>query len=295
MIAAAGAMNPSLTEWLDLDRQRLVANVRDAAARIWSHPLHRYFTDHTVTHSERILGILDGLTAGLMKTGRRLSETEIFVLVAATYLHDIGMQDERFAEGDLDRIRDHHHQQSAEMIHSVFESPHSGLSALRVLEDPTLVEAVALVSKGHRKVPLGDDEYEPLAWGGGMIRLRLLAALLRFADELDIDHRRVDMERMKLLRLPPVSQLHWWKCYYVAGVAIVDEYIRVSYRFPQDRPDYERLIVPRVEGEIRAKLAALEPIFRDEGVKPAMAAPSVRLMRTVRPLPVEVEALLTAS
>lgn len=288
------AMNPSLTERLDSNQQRMVANVREAASRIWSHPLHRYFTDHTVTHSERILAILDGLTAGLMKTGRRLSEIEIFVLVAATYLHDIGMQDERLAAGDLDRIRDQHHQQSAEMIHSVFESPHSGLSSLRVMEDPTLVEAVALISKGHRKVPLGAAEYEPLAWGGGTIRLRLLAALLRFADELDIDHRRVDMERMKLLRLPAISQLHWWKCYYVAGVAIVDEYIQVSYRFPQDRPDYERLIVPRVEDEIRAKLAALEPIFRSEGVKPALAVPSVRLMRSVRPLPKEIEALFEA-
>jgi hypothetical protein len=101
----------------------------------------------------------------------------------------------------------------------------------------------------------------------------------------------VDLEQMQLLALPVESQLHWWKCHYVSGVSIVDEYIRVSYRFPQDWPDYEGLIVPLVEGEVRAKHAALEEVFRAHAVKVALGRPQVRLMRLVQPLPPEVEAL----
>jgi len=283
---------------LNTDRRRVLDNVHAAAARIWSRPLHRYYTDHTITHSERVITLLDGLTAGMMATDKRLSPTEVFVLLAAAYLHDIGMQDERFAGGNLETIRAHHHEVTAELIYRTLTFPKApsfreGAQALALglPDDPGLVEAVALVAKGHRRVDLTGPEYEPLVHGGETVRLRLLAALLRFGDELDIDHRRVDLEQMKLLALPVEAQLYWWKCHYVSGVSIVDEYIRVAYRFPQHRPDYEDLIVPLVEGEIRAKHAALEEIFRADAVKVALGRPQVRLMRSLRPLPPQVEAL----
>ncbi len=283
-------MSSKLIDTLSTDQRRALENIRAAAERIWSRPLHRYYTDHATTHSERVIALLDGLTAGVMATGKRLSPTGVFCLLAAAYLHDIGMQNERFAGGNLEEIRAYHNEQTARMIYAVFEDSTNAF-AIPLARDPGLVEAVALVAKGHRRVDLGGPEYESFAHGGETLRLRLLAALLRFADELDIDHRRVDLEQMKLLALPVESQLHWWKCHYVGGVSIVDGYIRVSYRFPQDRPDYENLIVPLVETEVRAKLAGLEEIFWANGVKVALGKPQVRPMRLVQPLPPEVEAL----
>jgi hypothetical protein len=283
-------MDERLVDILNADQHRALENVREAVARLWSRPLHRYYTDHTVAHSERVIALLDGLTAGMITTDKRLSSTEVFCLLAAAYLHDIGMQNEKFAGGSLDEIRAHHNEQTAEMIYAVFEDPANAF-AIPLARDPGLVEAVALVAKGHRQVDLNAAEYEPFVHGGETVRLRLLAALLRFGDELDIDHRRVDLEQMKLLALPVESQLHWWKCHYVSGVSIADEYIRVSYRFPQKRPDYEGLIVPLVEGEVRAKHVALEEVFRAHAVKVALGRPQVRLMRLVQPLPPEVEAL----
>lgn len=299
-------MNSVLIGILNADQRRALENVREAAARIWSRPLYRYYTDHTVEHSERVLALLDGLTAGMMATDKRLSSTEVFCLLAAAYLHDIGMQDERYADGApstlrqaqgrldsgrrLEEIRAVHHEISAELIYRAAEDPAQAVN-LGLPDDPGLMEAVALVARGHRRVDLNAAEYEPFVHGGKTVRLQLLAALLRFGDELDIDHRRVDLEQMKLLALPLESQLHWWKCHYVSGVSIADEYIRVSYRFPQNRPDYEELIVPLVEGEVRAKHAALEEVFRAHAVKVALGRPQVRLMRLVQPLPPEVEAL----
>ena len=43
----------------------------------------------------------------------------------------------------------------------------------------------------------------------GKERKRLVAALLRFGDELDIDHRRTSGEELKLFRKPPKSEAHW--------------------------------------------------------------------------------------
>ena len=286
-------MNSNLMQTLDTDQRRMLDNVRAAAERIWSRPLHLYYTDHTVDHSERVIALLDGLTEGMMDTGKRLSPAEVYVLLAAAYLHDIGMQNERFADGDLEQIRASHHEQTAEMIYSVFEDPASAF-AIPLARDPGLVEAIALVARGHRKVDLSAAEYDSLPHGSETIRLRLLAALLCFADELDIDHRRVDLEQLKVMRVPDDSLLHWWKCQYVSGVRIADGYIRVAYRFPQARPDYEGLIVPLVETDVRNKLADLEEIFWAHGVKVALGKPQVRAMRLVQPLPADVEALARA-
>jgi hypothetical protein len=284
-------MNKTLMNILDADQRRAVENIRDAANRIWARPLHRYFTDHTVAHTERIIALMDGLTAGMMAVAdKRLMPTEVFVLLCAAYLHDIGMQNEKFAKGDLDKIRAHHNEQTAEMIYRVFEDPANAF-AIPLARDPGLVESVALVAKGHRGVKLDGAEYASIVHGDETLRLHLLAALLRFGDELDIDHRRVDLETIKLMTIPPESQLHWWKCHYVSGVSIVDEYIKIAYRLPQDRPDYEGLIVPLVENEIRAKLASLEEIFRANGIKVAIAKSEVRRMRLVQPMPVKVERL----
>ena len=199
-------MNHKLINTLDADQLRGLENVRAAAARVWSRPLHRYYTDHTTAHSERVIALLDGLTAGVMATDKRLSPTEVYVLLAAAHLHDIGMQNEKFAGGDLEEIRAHHHEQTAEMIYAVFEDPAAAFS-LPLTGDPALAEAVALVAKGHRRVDLAGAEYDSFAHGAETLRLRLLAALLRFADELDIDHRRVDLEQMKLLNLPAESPI----------------------------------------------------------------------------------------
>ena len=299
-------MNEQLTNTLNPDQQRALENIRAAADRIWASPLHRYYTDHTTAHSKRIITLLDALTAGMMSTASQLSPTETYILLAAAYLHDIGMQNEHFAGGDpstspsansgqasgrrLDEIRAHHNEQTAEMIYAVFENPADAFN-IPLARDPGVVEATALVAMGHRSVDLGSADYDSFDHGGETLRLRLLAALLRFGDELDIDHRRVDIEQMRLLALPVDSQLYWWKCHYVSGLSIADEYVRITYRFPRDCSDYADLIVPLVEQDVRAKLRALEPIFRANAVKVAVGPSQVRLMRLVHPLPPEVEAL----
>lgn len=277
----------ALLDILNPEQRRVLGNVRAAAERVWRAPLHRYYTDHTTAHSERVIALLDGLTAGMMATDKRLAPGEAFVLLAAAYLHDVGMQDERFAGGDLEAIRAAHHEVTAEWIYRTLEAPGAAID-LGLPDDPGLVEAVALTARAHRKVDLTAAAYDPFPHGGEAVRPRLLGALLRFGDELDIDHRRVDLELMKVMNPPVESQFHWWKCHYVSGVSIVDETIRIVYRLPEGRPEYEGLIVPLVEADIRACLAELEDIFRAHAVKVALARSQVRWMRALGEMSEEV-------
>ncbi len=283
-------MAPSLRSSLTSEQRSLLVQIRETAKRIWDTALHQYYTNHDVRHSERIIDYLDGLTAGVQTTNKALSPTEVFVLIAAAYLHDIGMQDQTFAGGDLDRIRDQHHEKSAEMIASSFEDPASSLF-VPLVQDPAIVESIALVSRGHRKVDLVEGCYDAYRHGSETLRLRLLAALLRFGDELDIDFRRVDIARMQLLRIPVDSQLHWWRCHYVSGVEITDELVRISYRFPPNC-DYEKLLAPQVENEIITKLNELKPIFRRNLLKIDIGPRLVRVVRNLKHLPPDVLSLL---
>jgi len=41
--------------WLSSDAQAALGPVIVKAKRVWERPRHRYFTDHSVTHSERVL------------------------------------------------------------------------------------------------------------------------------------------------------------------------------------------------------------------------------------------------
>lgn len=112
-----------LKSWLKRENNEwppTVDSVRKAAKIIWERPLHRYYTDHSVSHSERIIEKLNDLTKGPKNSTHLISMTEMYILLAAAYLHDIGMQDERFRNGDLEQIRSQHHELTGELIRNNF-------------------------------------------------------------------------------------------------------------------------------------------------------------------------------
>lgn len=276
----------AVIDYLHGDLPGAVNNVRKAALEIWNVPKHKYYTDHSVKHSDRIVIKLEGLIQGIMDGGQRLSQHEIYVLLAAVYLHDIGMQNERFEGGDLERIRRVHEKISYKMIVGSFQEPEL-YRTLNLLPDPDLVESVGLVAQGHRKTVLRSDRYDEFSFGDDIIRPRLLAALLRLADSLDIDHRRVIIENLKLAKIPAESRFHWHRCYYVGGVSVKNEFIRIYFRLPPEK-GYERLIVSPIRNEIDEELTSLAYILRRYGAKIGLAEPEVRYGKLVAEMPVEV-------
>lgn len=166
--------------------------------------------EHTRGHSARLLELARDLI-GL--TGLRLDDHELFVLIAAIWLHDIGhgvLTAEAVKAGDErfplflfpSQVRHLHHICSAELI--------GGLASL----DPGTTAAVAQVARYHRREsPLGKGDptwrnerfglalppmpgviREPMCVEGHELRagsLLLLTAFLRFIDACDVQADRV--------------------------------------------------------------------------------------------------------
>ena len=287
-------MASPLIDYLDEGWQHAVENVRDSAAAIWDRQVDRHAIDHGSAHAQRVVRLLDWLTQGLMAHGETpLAEKEIYVLLAATYLHAIGLQDEH-SEPDLNARWRRYPELGAELVYRTQEAPDEAFD-LKLVDDPSLVEMIGLVVAGHRQTQYPSPDYDDFQVGGTTVRPRLLTALLCLADGLELDYRRVDLIRLKLMDLTAEEQLEWHLPYYVSGIELENEYIRFTYRVPQGREDYATLLPELVEGQVRADFGVLRDIFRPYGVYTDIApAGSVRAMRTVKPMAPEIWAAAEA-
>lgn len=228
----------------DLDR------IIESAKRLLSESIGHY-TDHTIKHSERIITILNCLLVKLMEPNptndpydlQPLNEHEIFILLAACYLHDVGMHYKKETE-NLEEIREKHHIYSYNMIVDSVKDPQHNYN-FNIPEE--YVDSIALVSKGHRKIDLASRTYTVYIDGINIeIRLRFLTALLKLADELDIVYERVDIQKLKISNVNSYSMMHWFKHYYVGGIGINNGNIQIHFRFPQERYEEYKKVVPQV-------------------------------------------------
>lgn len=222
-----------------------------------------YYTDHTVDgHSSRIITsylapLLDLISQKALE-GDHLNEHEMFILAASAYLHDIGMifypREENVYASEI--IRERHHELSYEIIMKSANQEKINNETLdlglHIMGTKEYADWIALVAKGHRKVDLQAPEYDQRERGGKPIRLRELAALLRLADGLDIDYRRVpNIQELRKSWVPSESRIHWYPCHYVESVNPQRGYIALSFAFPQVRTEYVNPIVYLVKQKIR--------------------------------------------
>src|SRR3972149_11270573 len=66
--------------------------IKQQAEKIWAKGelYHVYYTLHGLDHSNNVIAILEKLLDGL-NPRENLNETEIFCLLSASFLHDVGM------------------------------------------------------------------------------------------------------------------------------------------------------------------------------------------------------------
>ena len=203
--------------------------IEQEAEKLWKKGefYHVYYTLHGLDHSNYVIEILEKLIDGL-NSEDNLNETEIFCLLSAALLHDVGMlykypEDvERAAKisklkkrpySVQDLIRDEHHIRSGRYIIEHAE----GLKL-----DHREAEYIRLIVEGHRQIKLELDEYNDQVIGLKSVRVRLLSALLRLADELDLLPERAPGTLYDILKnnMPDYSRIHWLKHYYTSGLLI---------------------------------------------------------------------------
>lgn len=211
--------------------------LRAAANEIWSPDAPRVikdYTDHGFAHSLRVLHwaskILDA------SRGSPLSPDEAYVLLAGIYLHDIGMQcdvvrlpeitvrakelgadftlsftaqsSNSFTFQEQKAIRLNHQYLSTAWIEYAFLTGKTCLGAAAKQIPSEFVPDVMNACLYHSKLPITSCpegyRFNPTQ------RMRLVAAILRFADELDVEANRVSLETAKNFRIEPVNAAYWW-------------------------------------------------------------------------------------
>src|SRR5262249_39108989 len=161
-----------------------------------------------LTHSRRVVAALEKIVEPLQSTPERLSPAETYILLAACYLHDIGMQDmvvddrprDQLTPRDYEAIRKRHPRRSYDLI--LKRSIQRGRGEVHVgIDDsvPGYIIAIANTALGHG-TEYFDDAVDKagalmLELAGRRVRGDLLAALLLMADELDLHEERARVPR----------------------------------------------------------------------------------------------------
>jgi len=273
-----------LKELLNPDLQSKLDSIKSAASEIWKVAKLQHFTEHGIGHSESIMTILNLILGNMSTMKNKLSCHEIFILLAAAYLHDIGMQSayhaglpskSEYSLEDKKIIRDKHHETSAKMIRESVD-PKAEKRINCGLQDsiqPNYVEFIALLSESHRmnkpeiSSNLLKDDY---LMTGEKIRVRLLVSLLRLADELDRDYMRVDMDELKLWNIPIDSKVYWWMHHYTKAVPIENGRIKILFRIPTYYKNSQRkldeIIFRKVVDSVREQVSEVKNVLWEEHI-----------------------------
>jgi len=99
-------------------------DIKKISENIWRTPYLPWFTKHDCEHSREIIHILGQILNPIKKTPNYLNEYEIYILLSAAFLHDIGMQFlkikgiaiDKLTEREYEIIRKKHAEMSYRMI-----------------------------------------------------------------------------------------------------------------------------------------------------------------------------------
>lgn len=279
-----------LNIWLSENNKQLnvfVENLEIQATAWMKQGIHLGYTDHTIEHSKRVVEYLGKLVKPLMSSAKPLSDLEVCLLIAAAYTHDTGMQDQR--DRDLEEIRGDHNILSGAINREISRQIISQTLAIIPEPFPGIFDRVALIAEGHRKIDHSNSKYDSVNVSGELIHIRLLAALLRLADELDMDYRRAPLAMTQLQNYPPETLIHWYKSYYVSGIEIQDDQITIHYQFPYNKDENYFRIFDRIVGDkIREVLVQLHSILYENGIRIQMNDPHVSELQGILDLPTDI-------
>jgi len=211
--------------------------IRKSTIAIWSIEAPRIiqgFTDHGFDHCTRLLEWASKLLNA--NKGNPLSDEEMYLLIAGIYLHDIGMQCDvnkfpvikekaiefgaffdidftstnanKYSNKEQIEIRKNHQYLSAAWIDFAFNNPETPLGkSIQSVPNILLLDLID-VCKYHSKLNIRECPLQFKLDTQG--RKQLVASLVRFSDELDVDFRRVSLDTVRLFSMEPENKFYWW-------------------------------------------------------------------------------------
>ncbi|WP_220207221.1 HD domain-containing protein [Reticulibacter mediterranei] len=255
----------------------------------WEQSPYMHFTNHGSAHSERIYQQKLAQLAQELPNTERLSSDEVFIVSAAAWLYEIGMQskhleptlDFKYQPGvpmtldQLQEIRKNKHELSRRLI---IASAHGDASLrLGITNADEYTHLIAQVCGWCSQEPL-EEIPETLPLRGIDVRTRLMVALLRFADQLYIDGSRVNLDLLQAAPLPIVEKTRWWAYHYTQTLPIDKEgYIRFDYFIPLAHKELIRHIRALFERDFETSRNPAMLYLRKHGLRLSLdESPSIR-------------------
>lgn len=165
---------------LDLNRYNRYEAFVEIVLPILSYQQPKFDTHAGETHIRHVIKNLDFLMPDKVK--KKISSKELHLLLVAIWLHDIGKIPEFDSSKSIKKQLADHANKGFEYIQKYYASFHLD-------EKEGLI--VAYIVRGHGLLDLSQLPEEKGLGTGDVINIRSLAAVLRLADELDIEYGRV--------------------------------------------------------------------------------------------------------
>ena len=251
----------------------------------------RWYTDHGPNHSKSVATICGKLLANLNPP---LHKQEVYVLLAACILHDIGMQNDEFmniAPEDFTRaqyaeVRKQHPANSAETVMSD--------DLARFFPDHGSRDAIAALCLGHstKGYSAAIEDIRTCCPGGAVIRGDLLASVLLLADELDLQNSRAAMQPSAAWSTE--ARLHHHRHGFVDLVEI-DGSLPISPKIHMSFPANTRCskeVAESIGRKLVSQARRVEPIFDSHGLPLAPPSFTKSTRRRAPMLPDEQELLV---
>ena len=221
------------------------------------------YTPHDEWHSLKIEEILSTLLSNKDVVDSAFSDDEKFLLLAAVWLHDIGMIPDLLPDNikDARELRKRHAKRAADYI-----SNHCNDFGLLRQE----CEDLAIICDLHRRAEKIPDDLND--------KVRLIIAYLRLADALQIPERASVDEIKEHIEfgMDPVQKYHWLKSFFVRSVEPSVEKTKefkiiVEFKNPREWDgDAKKDISPLVEiltTELKDELDAVKDILMEGQIK----------------------------
>jgi hypothetical protein len=177
--------------------------------------------DHGPEHVKRVLEKFDQLIDGNPARLALLRPYELFLAMLSILYHDIGLLKgrERHADTSALLVGDEHN------------------DYLIDAHDRDVIKAAVVSHSSSKDIAKETAEFpdEELI-GGQSVRPRVIAALVRLADELDEDYRRADPTLQSRLDLPEESRFFWEFCQRIGGIKpdLASYTININVKFTAD-------------------------------------------------------------
>ncbi|MGD9533822.1 MAG: hypothetical protein AB7V56_08650 [Candidatus Nitrosocosmicus sp.] len=240
-----------------------ITSIREESGKILSKfpSFFPEYTDHSIDHKDRVLENYDIIISD--KLLRSLDVYELYFLVAATYLHDIGMVNlkglsshsvsrEATVDDQRDYIRKFHHLRAEEFI----KNQHKYLGI-----EKHEAAIIGIICKGHRVEDLRDPKYFPQKLPfktNHTVNVALLSLLLRVADELDLTFQRIPQILLDFSMIETEhSRLEWIRQENTFGISLdKDDPLTITAFAECDDPKIYRLL-KKIEDKLNLEISNL--------------------------------------